>query len=231
MALTKLLPNWALWLLIKAVVHTREDISPEEWNVVSGYITELASLGRTKVDGVPKVVAMVGNVGSGKYEAGMLLADKMNAIPIYADGLRVRLTEKVGFFDERVRRMIEEIAHHFVEAGYNIVIISDFVEREKRISLEAILGGLAYDLFFVRTVCSVSLSKQKARKADYSVHPNLFFKTDAVKVKEIERRASLHFNDNLAARKFMDFVDVTIDTGRTKWQEIIPVVISELDRD
>jgi len=97
----------------------------------------------------PKVVAIVGLVGSGKSSVARYLAKLIGAKIISANIIRVALRKKGKGYGQ-VANLAEKEASIAVKRGKNVILDSDFVTLKKRKMLKRKIGKAA-KIFYLRT--------------------------------------------------------------------------------
>src|SRR3989344_6796962 len=98
----------------------------------------------------PKVVAIVGLVGSGKSSVAGYLAKLIGAKIIKGDAIRVALRKRGKNFWQ-VRNIAEKTAVSALKSGKNIILDSDFVDSKKQKSLESKTKKLGLKVCYLRT--------------------------------------------------------------------------------
>lgn len=96
----------------------------------------------------PKIVAIVGLVGSGKSSVAKYLAKLIGAKVISANAIRVALRKKNKGYDQ-VANLVEKETSLAIKRGKNVILDSDFVNSKKREKLESKASKLA-KIFYLR---------------------------------------------------------------------------------
>ncbi len=102
--------------------------------------------GRRKI-----IIAMVGLVGSGKSTVANYFAPLIGAEVVDADQIRMVL-RKLGKGYDSVREISEKYAMSIIKQGKNLVIARDFVDRDKRQSLERSAKKIKAKVLYLRVM-------------------------------------------------------------------------------
>ena len=148
----------------------------------------------------PKVVAIVGLVGSGKSSVARYLAKLIGAKIISANVIRVALRKKGKGYGQ-VANLAEKEASIAVKRGKNVILDSDFVTSKKRKMLERKIGKAA-KIFYLRTFSDRDVLIGRLISAKYT--PNDLFvgastnwqgknKGAVVALREMWRRTPHHY--------------------------------------
>lgn len=98
------------------------------------------------------VVAMIGLVGSGKTSVAQELANRIGATVISNDDIRIELRKQNERY-EHARIIAENACMHVIKRGGNVILDSDFVDKQKRASLREKVRDTHARLLFIRTYC------------------------------------------------------------------------------
>ena len=148
----------------------------------------------------PKVVAIVGLVGSGKSSVARYLAKLIGAKIISANVIRVALRKKGKGYGQ-VANLAEKEASIAVKRGKNVILDSDFVTSKKRKMLERKIGKAA-KIFYLRTFSDRDVLIGRLSSAKYT--PNDLYggastnwqgknKGAVVALREMWRRTPRHY--------------------------------------
>jgi len=148
----------------------------------------------------PKVVAIVGLVGSGKSSVARYLAKLIGAKIISANVIRVALRKKGKGYGQ-VANLTEKEASIAVKRGKNVILDSDFVTSKKRKMLERKIGKAA-KIFYLRTFSDRDVLIGRLSSAKYT--PNDLYggastnwqgknKGAVVALREMWRRTPRHY--------------------------------------
>lgn len=238
------LMQWLPTPIIVYMARKMEKLTEKELQAQAAYSDALrAKMRRTKK---PVALAMVGLVGSGKSAVAQYLADLIGATVVSGDDIRIAL-RKQGLSYDKARLIGENVAASIISQGRNVILDSDFVDKNKRASIKQALKtskpelpgvAQARKLFFVRTICDLDVMSQRIRKND----PGEFFncassKSTAedsgkdVKYREMIRRLPQHYrwvNKSGGGKwilKKMSFVTATVDTTSDDWRKEIASVL------
>ena len=163
-----------------------------------------AMAGRRKTK-KPLIVAMVGLVGSGKSTIAAEIAKNIGAVLIDADEIRVQL-RKMGKGDDTVRQIAEAVAGEMIKRGRNVVLTSDFIDAQKRSTLEKKAKQFGVRVIYIRTFCDRDVMIGRIVSARYNNDVNDFFggasttrrgnqkyRGAIVKLREMWRRTPHHY--------------------------------------
>lgn len=170
----RLVTRGVLPQLVSRFVHSSETLTAAELEAQTAVTATLLSY---EASPCPKVVGMVGLIGSGKSMVARALAKRIGATIIEGDAIRVELGERGGRFD-LTRLIAENITLEILSRGGSVIIDSDFVSTPKRASLIAKVGGLA-PVFFVQAVCDHLTMISRIGSTAYL--PGSFYCTAALK--------------------------------------------------
>lgn len=241
------------WLPASVIVYAArkmEKLTPKETEVQTKYKDTLRF--RKRNTEKPVVVAMVGLVGSGKNTAAQYLAELIGATVVCGDDIRIEL-RKQGLGYDKARLIGENIAASIISQRRNVILDSDFVDRNKRESIRQIVKkskpafrGISPvgQLIFIRTVCDLDVMFRRIRENDAGEFFNsASTKSTAkdhgkdVKLREMWRRTPQHYDwenadgGRLTLKKmnFLSFapVDMSADHWRTNVESIALYIIHE----
>src|SRR3989344_2558150 len=231
------LMRWLPASVIAYAARKTEKLTPKEIEAQAKYKDTLGF--RKRNTDKPVVVAMVGLVGSGKSAVAQYLAELIGATVVCGDDIRIELRKNELGYD-KARLIGENIAASIIGQGRNVVLDSDFVDRNKRESIRQIVKkskpafrGIipVGQLVFVRTICDINVMFQRIRENDAGE----FFgpaqtKSTALdsgkdlKLREMWRRTPQHYdweNDGGGRwiQKMMNFVTFApVDTASADWR-------------
>ncbi|KKS23558.1 hypothetical protein A3B05_03425 [Candidatus Giovannonibacteria bacterium RIFCSPLOWO2_01_FULL_43_160] len=149
----------------------------------------------------PKVVAIVGLVGSGKSSVAKALAKAINAKVIEGDVVRVALRKHGKNFGQ-VRNIVEKTATSTLKNEQSVVLDSDFVDPKKCKSLEKTARANGIKVFYIRVFSDRDIMIGRLISAKYT--PNDLFggastdwlgknKGAVVALREMWRRTPHHY--------------------------------------
>ncbi len=179
----------------------------------------------------PIVVAMVGLVGSGKSSVARTIATSTKATIVSGDKIRLAFTKKKQSYIS-VRNIAEKIVFSVLEKGGNVIIDSDFIDKEKRKNLKKRAGKIGAKLFYVRTFTERDVMIKRLIKAKYN--NNNLFKNSTIAIREMWRRTPLHYRwigeggGRFILRKLRVPFVAEIDTGKD-WKKQIKAVIRKIE--
>lgn len=188
------------------------------------------------------VVALVGEIASGKSTIAQKIAEKIDAVVIESDAVRVALRKnECGY--EKTHEIMRIALREVLRFGINVVLDSDWSPIAKRGFLRSIIREIKRELrpefgirvFYVQTVADVDVVSGRAVNTEYPEDilfggavckwdgPN---KGNAVAVKEMRRLTPRHYKFKqigqwgsgyyiLTPKKF-PFVDFVINTNNEK---------------
>lgn len=149
--LTEFLP--ASILVIMAKVTGKSRLTAIERRVqgefIAGLLLDRESGQKTSQ---PKIVAMVGSIGSGKSSVAQALAKELPAVVVEGDAIRV-LLRKAGVGYDRVWEIGRQAAMAAVKSGKYVVIDGDASPAEQRKILIETAKRANAEVIFVRAVC------------------------------------------------------------------------------
>lgn len=148
----------------------------------------------------PKIVAIVGLVGSGKSSVAKYLAKLIGAKVISANAIRVNLRKKNNGYGQ-VRNIVEKETLAAVKRGKNVILDSDFADSKKRRGLEKKAGKTA-KIIYIRTYSNRDVMIGRLLNARYT--PNDLYggastdwpgknKSAVVALREMWRRTPHHY--------------------------------------
>ncbi|MCK4553430.1 AAA family ATPase [Candidatus Parcubacteria bacterium] len=200
----------------------------------------------------PVIVAIVGLVGSGRSFVAKKLAKHISATVIEGDKIRIEL-RKQNVSYEKAQIIAENTIIEVIKRGGNVVVDSDNVTEEKRITLQDITELMGATLFYIRTCMDPDVMFGRIVTALCRDLPDDFFggasskwdpeefleadeqsKGAAVKFREMWRRTPLHYDwinkgGGTWTLKKLPFVNFEIDTTYTKkWKEDVIRIASML---
>jgi len=186
--------------VVVRIYHKMEKLTKAEEEAKEKYIASLY-IPRQKNE-KQVVVAMVGLIGSGKSSVAKVLANKLQAVTIEGDAIRIFL-RKYGADYAKARKIAEDVTVHLVGQGCSVVLDSDFIDSKKRASIREVVKKTNARLLFVRTYCDYDVSAGRIIEAKYE-QSNFFggagslyegkFKAAVVKLRELWRRTPLHYS-------------------------------------
>lgn len=249
--LTKFLPPSIIMFMAK--IMGKSKLTAVEKRVQEEFISGLDFSGSKTSS--PKIVAMVGLLGSGNSSIARVLTDALSAIVIEGEIVHTLLRE-AGANQDRAWKVSENAAIAAAEKGKNVVIDADFVQPEKRKSLlyAAKQIGVNVLVFFVRATSHLEMVDYRIMTASYkedSFFPganptckelkDIWSTLDAnmrgmiIKKKEMQRRLLNHYRwqsgkhgGKLMIKK-MPFVDFEVDTtDEKKWPEKVKKIAKQI---
>ena len=189
--------------IIGVMVHKRENLTQKERAAQASFMAKMNI--RKRKTAQPVMVAMIGLVGSGKSSVAKELAERIGATIIEGDEIRIEL-RKQGERYERARAIAENASFEVVKQGGNVILDSDFVDKNKRASLREKARKAGVRLVFIRTYCDLDVMVGRMLTATYHDRIDDFFggassklqgseqqKGAAVKVREMWRRTPHHY--------------------------------------
>lgn len=189
----------------------------------------------------PIIIALVGLVGSGRSSVARALAKAINARMIEGDAVRVALRKHNKDF-KVVRNLMERLTSLTLRRGQNVVLDADFVDHEKRKSLEAKAKKLGIKVFYIRTFSDRDVMIGRLLNAKYS--PKSFFggassewrgknKGAVVALREMWRRTPHHYRWTSARggqfilKRLPIKFFAEIETGKN-WRPIVRRIVKKL---
>lgn len=194
----------------------------------------------------PVIIAMVGLVGSGKSSVARAIGRLVDAAVISGDDIRVALRRQ-GKKYERARRIAEKIAERHLRNGKSVVLDSDFIDAQKRKSLEKKARAFGTPVFYVRAHAEPDIMIGCIISAQYRKSPYDFFggassawkgkeSGAVVKLREMWRRTPHHMRWSKKGggawtmRRF-SFLFADIDTtDRKSWKKQVLVVAGKIQK-
>lgn len=175
--------------IIVYMARKMEKLTEKELRAQVLYGNELHFLmdGKTKV---LLIVAITGLVGSGKSAVANYLSRMIDATVISADKIRIKLREQGAGYDN-ARLIAENLLRQAIKLRTNVIMDSDFVDRNKRASLEKIAKETNVRLIFIRTHGDIDEMIKRICKAKYSDVD--FFTSAELKLREMLRRLPQHY--------------------------------------
>ncbi len=139
----------------------------------------------------PIVVAMVGLIGSGRELLASELSKLTGATIIAADDIRIALRKQNQDYGQ-IRSISQRAAIYVLKKGGNVILESDFVDSQKRKSLEEKVKKVQGRVLYLRTVADRDVMIERLIKAKYNPNHDLF-KTNTIAVREMWRRTPHHY--------------------------------------
>lgn len=167
-----------------------KDLTTKEKQV---YGNVLASLAVPEITtDAPVVIAMVGLVGSGKSAVAPALAEKIGAVVVTGDDIRVALRKEEESY-EYTREIMARLAKNVALQQGSVVLDGDYIRSKKREQLKEVLGSTDATLHFVRTLCERDVMIQRLIDAEYVPRPDGLFGSATIAVREMWRRTPWHY--------------------------------------
>ena len=141
----------------------------------------------------PVIVAWVGLVGSGKSILARELGKMLGWQMISNDKIRVELREKgKGFNSKNVKEIVFATVIKILKAGGNVILDSDFADKNKRKMLEKSARKFRAKVIYIRAFCDIDMAIGRLLKARYNPKTNLF-RNSTIAVRENLRRTPWHY--------------------------------------
>ncbi len=221
--------------IIGVMVHKLEKLTSKELAAKKSFTAKLDISDRKTKE--PIIVAFIGLIGSGKSSVAKELADRIGAIVIEGDAIRIELRKQKERY-ERTRAIAEDVAFDVIKSGGNVILDSDFVDEKKRASLREKARKAGVRVVFIRTHCDLDVVVGRVLTATYSDTVDDFFggassrwkgsaefKGAAVKIREMWRRTPHHYRwvnkvgGKWILKKFQFAVFAEIDTtDESQWK-------------
>ena len=189
------------------------------------------------------LVAIVGLTGSGKSHMARLLARLIGAVVVCADDISVQLTNHGAGYDN-TWLIAENSAAKTTANGRNVIIDSDFVDKNKRESLKILAKEIDATLIFIRTICDFDIMSQRIRENDPDNFFNFAKSTSKakdhgkdVKFREMARRILLHYDwtaeggGKLTPKNMHFLTYAPIDMGADNWEESVHLLAENIIAD
>jgi len=189
--------------IIGLMVHKFETLTKKEHSAQDAFVSKL-NIAKRKTE-KPVIVAFIGLIGSGKSSVAKELASQIGATVIEGDDIRIELRKQDERY-ERARAIAENVAIEVVKQGGNVILDSDFIDRNKRASLREKARNAGIRLVFVCTYCDIDVTAGRIISAQYRNEIDDFFggasskwtgdeqsKGAVVKLREMTRRLPLHY--------------------------------------
>lgn len=195
------------------------------------------------------VVGMVGLVGAGKSSVAREIAERIGAVVVSGDAIRIMLRAHGECLD-RTRAIAENIAREIVLRGGNVVIDSDFIDANKRAALKAKLKSTKARIVYVRVHADIDMvlgrvmstvhhasefSEEFFSGASSCWNGDSAYKGGIVKLREMWRRTSHHYcwsdvgGGRWTLRKLSFPLFMTIDTTTLAWKGEVSDVVKRLE--
>jgi len=210
------------------MIHTFEKLTNKEQKIQSEFMARLKIVKRKTKK--PIIIAMIGLVGSGKSFVAQKLSKLINATIVKSDNIRIEL-RKQNIKYGRTQLIAENIALEILNQGGNVILDSDFVDKNKRASIREKAKKIGASLIFIYTYCDIEIMIGRIITANYHNNVDDFFgganskwqgddqsKGAVVKICEMWRRTPQHYdwiNQNggqWKLKKFPNKIFANIDT-------------------
>jgi predicted kinase len=232
------------FLTTEIMMHKRENLTKKERAAQEAFMAKLSVKKRKTKK--PIVVAIIGLVGSGRSSVAKELARHIGGTIIDYDAIRIELRkQKEGY--ERAHVIAENVAIEVIKQGGNLVLDSDFVDKNKRASLREKMRKVSVRPVFVRTYCDFDVMAGRVLTANYRNRVDDFFggasskwkgseqsKGAAVKIREMWRRTPYHYcwvnqgGGKWVLKKFPFAIFAEIDTTTDSWKREVEKVAKKL---
>lgn len=225
------------------VFHKMEKLTEKEIKAQQEFLSGLKiSERKTKK---PIIIGIVGLIGSGKTSIAKELAPLIGATVVSGDDIRILLRKKKEKYDN-TRLISENAANEIIRNGGNVIMDSDFVDPQKRISLREKVKKIGVQVIFIRIHSEIDVIIGRIFEADYKNIPDDFFggassiwhgknKGAVVKLREMYRRLPHHYRwlnesgGKWVLRKFPFKVFAEIDTtDENKWKREVKMVAGQI---
>ncbi|MEK7566824.1 MAG: AAA family ATPase [Patescibacteria group bacterium] len=182
------------------------------------------------------LLTLVGVTGSGKSTIAKALAKTLGWKIIEKDAIRIKLREEGhGFTPEKTDRIFYALINNAVSSGKNVILNSDFAEKNKKGALEKLARKNGARVFYLRLVCDRDIMLERIINAKYG--NKTMFKSTAIALREHCRRYPWHYKwskthgGSYTLRKlpikFLAEIDTTIPA---KWKKSVRAVAKRLRR-
>ena len=210
--ITKLV-NIALSLAIK-IFHKREKLTEKEIKAQQVYLDKIGFAYRKTRE--PRIIGMVGLVGSGKSSLAKEMAPFVGATIISGDDIRILLRKEKEKYDN-VRLIAENVAMEIINKNGNVIIDSDFIDYKKRISLKEKAKKVGAKVIFVRTYSEIDVMIGRIFEADYKNTSDDFF-GGASSVWQGKNKGAVVKEREMICRMLSHYKAVNVDNGRYKFE-------------
>ena len=197
----------------------------------------------------PKVVAMIGLVGSGKSWVARRIAENMGAAIVETEAIRVyMLTRGMVEVDDSgtLFRIRARLAYKLLTLGYSVVLDADHVGTDDQSFVTLLALCSRVPCFYVRTVCNLIVHVVRIQRFTNmseslyryfaSRHEEIrnFMLPSAMRQHEMMRRIGFHYRfsarpDGRWVLRSFDHIPglVTLQTDGTDWEEVLDRAMKE----
>lgn len=180
----------------------------------------------------PIIIAMVGNVGSGKSYVARYLASLIGAAVIDEDDVRVRLrNENKGY--EKADELSLDAAGKTLLRGTSVVLAADHVEKEKRALVEKMARGMSVKVSYIRIYADRDVVIERLLRASYP--PTGLFRNATEAIREMWRRTPHHYSwspkngGTFTLKKLPIKFSATVDaTNPEEWPEMVKRIAEKI---
>ena len=163
----------AVGRMIGFMVHRREKLTAAEERAKNAFFLSLNTRAR-KTESVV-AVAIVGLVGSGKSMVAKALAERIGAVVVEGDALRVALRKVGAASYDRARKIGEDTALQMLALGNSVIFDSDHEPLTKRASVREKISKTNAKFIVIRIVCDPDVAIGRILQMHYSSSPDDFW--------------------------------------------------------